>query len=107
MHSSILAWEIPCTQEPGGLRSRGSQRVGFDRATERVHTCTHTQPRWKRSLDAERQGRFLKCSPLGRQGCDLGCVNTALQSTLSGKSGQKVKILFQPKGTESQLSRDT
>ena len=29
-HSSILAWEIPWTEEPGGLQSRGSQRVGHD-----------------------------------------------------------------------------
>ena len=27
-HSSILAWEIPWTEEPGGPRSMGSQRVG-------------------------------------------------------------------------------
>ena len=27
-HSSILAWEIPWTQEPGRLQSLGSQRVG-------------------------------------------------------------------------------
>ena len=27
-HSSILAWEIPGTEEPGGLYSMGSQRVG-------------------------------------------------------------------------------
>jgi len=27
-HSSILAWRIPWTEEPGGLRSLGSQRVG-------------------------------------------------------------------------------
>ena len=26
-HSSILAWEIPGTEEPGGLQSMGSQRV--------------------------------------------------------------------------------
>ena len=27
-HSIILAWEIPWTEEPGGLQSMGSQRVG-------------------------------------------------------------------------------
>ena len=27
-HSSILAWRIPRTEEPGGLQSMGSQRVG-------------------------------------------------------------------------------
>jgi len=29
-HSSILAWEIPWTEETGGLESTGSQRVGHD-----------------------------------------------------------------------------
>ena len=29
-HSSILAWKISWTQEPGGLQSMGSQRVGHD-----------------------------------------------------------------------------
>ena len=29
-HSSILAWEIPWTEEPDGLKSMGSQRVGHD-----------------------------------------------------------------------------
>ena len=29
-HSSILAWRIPRMEEPGGLRSMGSQRVGHD-----------------------------------------------------------------------------
>ena len=29
-HSSILAWKIPCTEEPGGLESMGSKRVGPD-----------------------------------------------------------------------------
>ena len=29
-HSSILAWRIPWTAEPGGLQSTGLQRVGHD-----------------------------------------------------------------------------
>ena len=29
-HSSILAWKILWTEEPGGLQSMGSQRVGHD-----------------------------------------------------------------------------
>ena len=33
-HSSILAWEMPWTEEPGGLQSMGSQRVGHDLVTE-------------------------------------------------------------------------
>ena len=30
IHSSILAWRIPWTEEPGGLQSMGSQEVGHD-----------------------------------------------------------------------------
>ena len=29
-HSSILAWEIPWTEEPGGLQSMGLQRAGHE-----------------------------------------------------------------------------
>ena len=32
-HTSILAWSIPWTEEPGGLQSVESQRVRHDRAT--------------------------------------------------------------------------
>ena len=33
-HSSILAWRIPWTEEPGGLKSTGSQRVRYNLATK-------------------------------------------------------------------------
>ena len=33
IHSSILAWKIPWTEEPGRLQSMGSQRVRHNRAT--------------------------------------------------------------------------
>ena len=36
-HSSFLAWRIPRTEEPDGLQSMGSQRVG--------HGLAHTQSR--------------------------------------------------------------
>ena len=29
-HSSTLAWKIPWTEEPGGLQSTGSQRIGHE-----------------------------------------------------------------------------
>ena len=44
-HSSILAWRIPWTEEPGGLQSLGSQRVRHDWMTNthrHTHTHTHT-----------------------------------------------------------------
>ena len=39
-HSSILAWKTPWTDKLGGLLSKGSQRVGYDRAT-------NTHKAWK------------------------------------------------------------
>ena len=41
-HSSVLAWRIPWTEEPGGLRSMGSQRVGHDLvAKQQQHIYTY------------------------------------------------------------------
>ena len=36
--SSILAWEVPCIEEPGRLPSMGFQRVGHGLVTECEHT---------------------------------------------------------------------
>ena len=36
-HSSILAWRIPWTEEPGGLQSMGWKRVGHDLLTKEEH----------------------------------------------------------------------
>ena len=35
-HSSVLAWELPWTEEPGRLQSTGLQRIGHDWATKHV-----------------------------------------------------------------------
>ena len=37
IHSSILAWKIPWTEEPGRLQSMGSQRVRHDWAQTYTH----------------------------------------------------------------------
>ena len=44
-HSTILAWRIPWTEEPGGLQSMGSQRVGHSWAHTRAHP-TMRQRAW-------------------------------------------------------------
>ena len=36
-HSSIIAWETPWTEEPGGLQSMGSPRIGQELVTEQHH----------------------------------------------------------------------
>ena len=40
-HSSILAWEVPCTEEPGGLQPMGSQKSGT-RLSDWTTTTTPT-----------------------------------------------------------------
>ena len=56
-HSSILAWRIPWTEEPGGAQSIGSQRVG-NSWSERAHTPCH---RYLMKLVSLMYGIFLKC----------------------------------------------
>ena len=57
VHSSILAWKIPWTEEPGGLQSIGSQRVGHNWSNlARTHRC---------SFHSQNQLQFLRLRSLG------------------------------------------
>ena len=67
-HSSILAWKIPWTEEPGGLQSMGSQRVRYDWARmQYIDTyrfrLTNTRIKTKTYMHMPCQ-RFLCWSPL-------------------------------------------
>ena len=44
-HSSVLAWRIPGTGEPGGLPSLGSHRVGHDRS-DLAAVAAYYFPQW-------------------------------------------------------------
>jgi len=61
LHSSTLAWKIPWTEEPGGLQSMGSLRVGHDWATSlSLFTFLHWRRKWQPTpvfLPGESQGR--------------------------------------------------
>ena len=56
-HSSILAWRIPWTEEPGGIQSMGSQRVGHNWVTNPStfhltlpycsHSDSHLESQWR------------------------------------------------------------
>ena len=66
-HSSILAWKIPWTEEPGVLQSKGSQRVGHDWATTFQETQTGAlyQPRgvgWGGRWVGVSKGREYMCT---------------------------------------------
>ena len=59
-HSSALAWTIPWMEEPGGLQSMGSRRVGHDWATSlSLFTFMHWRRKWQPTpvfLPGESQG---------------------------------------------------
>ena len=59
-HSSSLAWKIPWMEEPGGLQSMGSHRVGHDWATSlSLFTFMHWRRKWQPTpvfLPGESQG---------------------------------------------------
>ena len=75
-HSSTLAWKIPWTEEPGGLQSMGSLRVGHDWATSlSLFTFTHWRRKWQPTpvfLPGEPQGRgsLVGCHLWGRTELD-------------------------------------
>ena len=60
-HSSTLAWKIPWMEEPGGLQSMGSLRVGHNWATSlSLFTFLHWRRKWQPTpvfLPGESQGR--------------------------------------------------
>ena len=66
-HSNTLAWKIPWTEEPGGLQSMTSLRVGHDWVTSlSLFTFMHWRGKWQPTpvfLPGESQGR----------GCLMGC----------------------------------
>ena len=71
-HSSILAWRIPWTEEPGGLQSMGSQRVSHDWATEHNITGLKIWPRkgrrtWEPGKQRQSRHRPRRTWPLMRR----------------------------------------
>ena len=59
-HSSILAWRIPWTEEPGRLQSIGSQRVRHDLATNNtIFLCVRqTRPTKTKESDGKLNNRL-------------------------------------------------
>ena len=75
-HSSTLAWKIPWTEEPGGLQSMGSLRVGHDWATSlSLFTFMHWRTKWQPTPvflpgESQRQGSLVGCRLWGRTESD-------------------------------------
>ena len=93
-HSSTLAWRIPWTEEPGGLRSTGSLRVGHDWETSlSLFAFMHWKRKWQPTpvfLPRESQGR----GSLGAAGYGVAQSQTRLKR-LSSSSKEKMTTLYQ------------
>ena len=78
-HSSILAWKIPQTEEPGRLQSMGSQRVGHD---------------WATSLSLSLKIHWISKGSSGSFGDPVGspCVQATLKSLLQ-QHNSKASVL--------------
>ena len=69
-HSSILAWRIPWTVEPGGLQSMGSQRVRHDSVTEQQqHSLFWASQvaQWVKNMPAGQETQETRVRSLGRK----------------------------------------
>ena len=78
-HSSILAWEIPWTEEPGRLQSMGSQRVGQDLATK----PQQQGGLWIEKKQEERTRSHTQSHPLSYKDCQAP-LSIAFASKNSG-----------------------
>ena len=69
-HSSTLAWKIPWTEEPGGLLSMGSHRVGHDWATSlSLFPFMHWRRKWQ-PMASQGWGSLVGCCLWGRTESD-------------------------------------
>ena len=91
-HSSTLAWEMPWTEEPGGLQSMGPLGVGHDWATSlSLFTFMHWRRKWQPAPV------FLPGEPQGRGslvGCRLGVTQSRTRLTRLSSSSTKYSLLL-------------
>ena len=100
-HSSTLAWKIPWTEEPGGLQSMGSLRVGHDWVISLSLSCI-----------GEENGKLLQCSCLENPrdgGAWWAAIYAVAQSRtrlkrLSSSSSSRLVITFLPRSKRLLIS---
>ena len=99
-HSSTLAWRIPWMEEPGGLQSMGSLKVGHDWATSLwLFTFMHWIRKWQPTpvfLTGESQGwgSLVGCHLRGRTESDTTEVTAAVYISLPCCSSQAFRFVY-------------
>ena len=79
-HSSVLAWRLPRTEEPGGLQSMGLQKVGHNCSDS---ACTHARTTSERRAlhDVQQQTALIRAVFLTQKSALCGSPETAGLST--------------------------
>ena len=96
-HSSIHAWKIPWTEEPGGLQPMGSQRVGHDCTTSLHFTSLHFCDKSQSSLElrlSSGEGAYGTWVPFGCLQVNESSVNLSLRLMFS--NCMQLKIISTP-----------
>ena len=77
IHSSILAWKILWTEEPGGLQSIGSQRVRHDLATKQQQHPNLCPPLKTEAMSHSFLGHYCTISDLAQNAApeNVSCMN--------------------------------
>ena len=92
-HSSTLTWKIPWTEEPGGLQSTGSLRVGHDWATSlSLFTFMHWRRKWQSTpmfLPGESQPGGLPSVGSHRVGHDWSALAAAAEAATVRHRGSR------------------
>ena len=96
-HSSALAWEIPWTEEPGGLQCMGSRRVRHDWATSlSLFTFMQWRRKWQPTPvflpgESQGQGSLVGCRLRGRTESDTTEVTQQQQQQQHDKNSYFLK----------------
>ena len=106
-HSSILAWRIPGTEEPGGLPSMGSHRVGHDWSDLAAAAAWNIgkQYQWSYMQDTDVKNRLLDSVEEGENG--MTWENSIKTWTLLYVKQMASERLIHEAGSQSQWSGTT
>ena len=109
-HSSVLAWRIPGTGEPGGLSFMGSHRVGHDWSDLAAAAARYWRRQWQPTpvlLPGKSHGRrsLVGCSPCGRrQSGTTEQISLSLFTFMHGRRKRQPTPVFLPGESQGQRS---
>ena len=106
-HSSILAWKIPRMEEPGGLQSMGSLRVGHDWTTSlSLFTFMHWRRKWQPTpvllpVESQGWGSPVGCRLWGHTESDITEATLQQQHMLTEERSKLSKLDFNSMWTKN------